>query len=102
MDLYDYFYKLKKETGIELQEFAKLCGMSKSYMSCLINFKKHCSFPTAMRIEGVTKGKVTAIDLMKSRQNPVKIPLNYKQSRKTKKKSEKGIEEEQLEFKMKK
>lgn len=102
MDLYDYFYKLKKETGIELQEFARQCGVHKSYMSCMINAKKHPSMFTAQRIEKVTNGKVTALELMKLRQNPTKIPLNTAQSKKNpyvqKRKKGKTVKDEQLEF----
>jgi DNA-binding transcriptional regulator YdaS (Cro superfamily) len=102
MDLYDYFYKLRKETGIEVKEFAEICGVCASYMSSLIHARRHVSFPTALRIEKATNGKVTAVELMMLRVNPVKKPLNINQSKKNphvqRRKKVKGVKEEQLEF----
>jgi DNA-binding transcriptional regulator YdaS (Cro superfamily) len=102
MDLYDYFFKLKKETGIEVKEFADQCGLCHSYMSSLIHARRHVSFPTAMRIEKVTNGKVTAVELMQLRANSVKSPINRTQSKKNpfvqKRRKGKKEKEEQLEF----
>jgi transcriptional regulator with XRE-family HTH domain len=98
MDLYDYFFNLKKQTGIEMRDFAKMFNLSCSHMSCLIHAKRFPSFKLANEIEKITNGKVTMIELMKQRQNHTRIPLNATQSKKRKKREDSSWEGEQLEL----
>ena len=81
MDLYDYFYKLKKETDISMEDFAKMFDVTGSYMSLLVNARKHPSFSMAQKIEQVTNGKVKAMELLKNRLKPIHRPMNHKKSR---------------------
>lgn len=96
MDLYDYFFKLKKETGIEMQEFAKQLEISTSHASCLVHKKRFASFLLAQKIEKKTNGKVSMVEIMKERQNPKLIPLQLSKSR-NKKKNE-SVKPEQLQL----
>ena len=84
MDLYDYFYKLKKETDISMEGFAKMFDVTGSYMSLLVNARRHPSFTMAQKIEKITNGKVKAIELLKIRLQPINRPMNLKKSRKKK------------------
>ena len=102
MDLYDYFYKTRKETGIEMRDFAKLFGVSSAYISTLIFFRRYPSFMMAQRIEKVTNGAVTTMELMQDRINQKKIPLNIGKSKNRRKKSEsKKMEGEQMSLNLK-
>jgi len=96
MDLYDYFYKIKKETGAEVRDFAKMLGINQSYMSCLLNARRYPGFALAEKIEKVTNGEVKAIDLMMARYQRKTIPINKAKSRKRKKKEEVELSGEQL------
>lgn len=72
MDLYDYFYKCKKENGIEMQDLAKQFGVSASFLSMLINGRTPPSFSLGCKIQELTKGKVTLVELMDYAQRHVK------------------------------
>jgi transcriptional regulator with XRE-family HTH domain len=72
MDLYDYFYKCKKECGLEMQDFAKDIGVSASFLSLLINGRTPPSFTLALKIQDITKGKVTLLELMDYAQKNMK------------------------------
>jgi transcriptional regulator with XRE-family HTH domain len=84
MDLYDYFYKLKKETDITMEQFATMFDVSAAYISLLVNARRHPSFAMAQNIERKTNGKVKAIELLKKRLNPIVRPMNTKKGRKKK------------------
>lgn len=100
MDLYDYFYKLKKETGLEMREFAAILGISNSYLSTLVNKRSYPGFKMAKKIEKGTNGEVTMLDFMKERDNPKKIPINTSKRNNRKKRKDKVWEGEQLDLKL--
>jgi transcriptional regulator with XRE-family HTH domain len=64
MDLYTYFYELKKEQGIDQSELAKEFGISGPHLSLVMNGKMPPSFCLAQRIEDYTQGKVTLLEIM--------------------------------------
>lgn len=99
MDLYDYFYKLKKETDVSMEAFAKLFDVSGSYMSLLVNSRKHPSFSMAQKIEKVTNGKVKAMELLKNRLKTIARPMNQKK-RRLKKITDGKLAGEQLQLKL--
>ena len=96
MDLYDYFYKMKKEKGLEVRDLAKMLGVNASYMSCLLNARRYPGFSLAEKIEKVTNGEVKALDLMMARYQRKTIPINISKSRCRKKKEAGEFSGEQL------
>ncbi len=65
MDLYDYFYMTKKETGLTVGEFAEKLGCTRGHAQGLISGKHHPSFNMAIKIEEVTGGKVKKWEALK-------------------------------------
>ncbi len=63
MDIYDYFYKRKKETGFELRDFAKMIDITATHLSLLINGRTPPSFKLAQKIEDITDGEVTLVEM---------------------------------------
>ena len=65
MDLYDYFHKRRKdEQGFNADFFADQLGISKSYLSLIINGRGAPSIILAFKIQDVTNGSVSFRDMM--------------------------------------
>jgi len=65
MDLYDYFHKKRKEEpNFNAHTFSDQLGISKSYLSMIINGRGAPSVILAFRIQDVTDGAVTFKDMM--------------------------------------
>jgi len=83
MDIYDYFYAVRKETGIEHREMAARFDISGSHLSTLMTGRRAPSFALAQHIEKITEGKVTMMEMMQyaqERQRKEGIFRAYKRS----------------------
>lgn len=52
------------ENDLTLEKFSAAVGISKGYLSQLINYARHPSCPVALRISEATKGAVSVLDLL--------------------------------------
>ena len=64
MDLHMYYYKKKLEEGVTLPKLAETFGMSGAQLSLVMNGRRAPSFHTAQRIEMLTGGEVTLMEMM--------------------------------------
>ena len=66
MDLYDYYYQMKKTHRITQKELAQALGISPIYLSNLLFKRTMPSFQLALKIEEYTEKKVNAWEFMNS------------------------------------
>lgn len=72
MDLYDYYHKLKKETGLTLKKFSVELGISYAYLYRLMKGNCRPSFSLCEIIEDKTNGDVTLLELLKTANEKMK------------------------------
>lgn len=78
MDLYDYYFKLKKEGEVDVGKMAELFGCGRCHLSQLIHGRIPPSFTLANRIEKATNGKVTMLEMMAFAKKKLKdMPKQY-------------------------
>ena len=65
MDLYDYYYTMKKTTGLTMSEFAAQLKCTRAHVQGLIDGSRHPSFNMAQKIEEVTRGQVKKREAIK-------------------------------------
>jgi transcriptional regulator with XRE-family HTH domain len=63
MDIYDFYYLEIKKKGLTMHYLAEKIGCNRSYLNLLIQGKAKPSFILAKKIEEVTAGKVTVIEV---------------------------------------
>jgi len=65
MDLYDYYYGLKKVGKLDTKQLADKLGISRCHLSGLINGRLPPSFKLAIKIERVTDGEVSMMEMFR-------------------------------------
>lgn len=76
MNLYEFFYHKKQETGLTVSAMADSIGCTHSYLSQIILGRRTPGFKIAIKIEKYSGGLVSMDEMA----NPVCVPVTQKKS----------------------
>jgi len=102
MDLYTYYYKMKREKGTTMGELSEYFVINRTTLSLLIHNRAAPSYAMCKKIERLTNGQVKAWEMIKSfsdeedmrERKKIKIP-KHKYTKKPKEGEKKDVATEE-------